>query len=75
MRFTKVLGISGLSWLTLLCNITWTSGVLWSADWGGGSAFQEKEQEGVLQLQGYHTLQPPFKGLYQGAGEEIQFAS
>ncbi len=44
-----------------------TSGV---ADRGGGPSLQEGGPEGVFQLQGDHTSQPPREGLCQGTGKE-----
>ena len=39
------------------------------------SSFQEGGQECVFQLPWYHTPQPPWEGLLQGAGEESTAAS
>ncbi len=44
-----------------------TSGM---ADRGGGPSLQEGGPEGVFQLQGDHTSQPPREGLCQGPGKE-----
>ena len=67
----KALDIVGLSWLTRLCNVAWGSGtvpVAWQT--GGGPHFQKGGPEGVLQLSGDHTAQPPRESLFQGAGKE-----
>ena len=40
------------------------------ADRGGGPHFQKGGPEGVLQLSGDHTAQPPQESLFQGAGKE-----
>ncbi len=44
-----------------------TSGM---ADRYGGPSLQEGGPEGVFQLQGDHTSQPPREGLCQGTGKE-----
>ncbi len=40
------------------------------ADRGGGPSLQEGGPEGVFQLQGDHTSQPPRESLCQGTGKE-----
>ena len=40
------------------------------ADWGGGPSIQKGGPEGVFQLSGDHTPQPPWESLLQGTGEE-----
>ena len=40
------------------------------ADWGGGPSIQEGGPEGVFQLSGDHTLQPPWESLFQSTREE-----
>ncbi len=44
-----------------------TSGV---ADLGGGSHLKERGPEGMLQLSEYHTSEPPWESLHQGAGNK-----
>ncbi len=64
----KGLDIVGLSCLTRLFSVVWSAcGV---ADRGGGSHLQKVGPEGVCQLSGYHTAQPPWESLHQGAGKE-----
>ena len=40
------------------------------ADRGGGPSIQKGGLEGVFQLSGDHTPQPPWVSLLQGTGEE-----
>ena len=40
------------------------------ADRDGGPPIQKGGPEGVFQLSGDHTSQPPWKSLFQGTGEE-----
>ena len=40
------------------------------ADQGGGPSIQKGGPEGVFQLSGDHTPQPPLENLFQGTGEE-----
>ena len=67
----KALDIVGLSWPTHLFSRVGvgdrTCGV---ADRGGGPHFQKGGPEGVLQLSGDHTAQPPWESVFHGAGKE-----
>ena len=58
-EFLKALDVVGLSWLTHLCNIAWTSEAV-PLDRSGGFPFQEGGPEHVFQLHGNHTPQPPW---------------
>ena len=40
------------------------------ADRGCGPSIQKEGPDGVFQLSGDHTPQPPWKSLFQGTGEE-----
>jgi len=59
LEFLKALYVVGLSWLTRLCNIVWTSGTV-PLDWLIGVVIPLFKKEGVFQLQGDHSPQPPW---------------
>jgi len=72
LEMLKALDIVGLSWLTRLVNVAWRSGTV-PVEWQTGVVvpiFKKRGLEGVLQLSGYHTAQPPRERLFQGAGKE-----
>ena len=67
----KALDAVRLSWLTCLCSISWQSGTV-PLDWQTRVVVPlfKGELEGVFQLSGDHTPQPPWESLFQGTGEE-----
>lgn len=58
----KALDIAGLSWLTCLFNLAWRLGTV--------PVFKKGGLEGLLQLSGHHSAQPPHGILFQGDGKE-----
>ncbi|TKS65587.1 NLR family CARD domain-containing protein 3 CARD15-like protein [Collichthys lucidus] len=59
-EFLKALDVVGLSWLTRLCNIAWTSGAV-PLDWQTGWWFPSSKRG-----------TPPREGLSGGPGEEVR---
>ena len=62
-KFIKALDVVGLSWLTRLCSIVWTSGAV-PLDWQTGVVVPLFKKEGVFQLQGNHTSCSDFSCLF-----------
>ena len=69
----KALDVVGLSWLTRLYNIVWTSGTV-SLEWKTGVVvpFSRRGSRGCVPTTGDHTPQPPREDLLQVLERRVQ---